>query len=64
MAASTPAGSGSRATVTGAQRCLLLDTGTWTASWRRVEYDIDEAADAIRAAGLPPILAERLYTGQ
>ena len=42
----------------------LLQTQARTASWRRVEYDIDEAADAIRAAGLPPILAERLYTGQ
>ncbi len=43
---------------------LLLDTGTWTAAWRRVEYPIDEAARAIQAAGLPPMLAQRLYSGQ
>jgi predicted phosphodiesterase len=43
---------------------LLLDTETWQASWRRVEYPIDEAAAAIEAAGLPRVLAERLYSGQ
>jgi len=43
---------------------LLLDTGTWAAAWRRVEYPIDEAARAIEAAGLPMVLAQRLYTGQ
>jgi diadenosine tetraphosphatase ApaH/serine/threonine PP2A family protein phosphatase len=43
---------------------LLLDLGAGTASWRRVEYPVDEAADAIRAAGLPPALADRLYYGQ
>jgi diadenosine tetraphosphatase ApaH/serine/threonine PP2A family protein phosphatase len=43
---------------------LLLDTEGWTASWRRVEYPIDEAAGAIEKAGLPPMLAERLYSGQ
>jgi predicted phosphodiesterase len=43
---------------------LLLDTGNWTAAWRRVEYPIDEAARAIEAAGLPMVLAQRLYTGQ
>ncbi|MBX5470529.1 MAG: metallophosphoesterase family protein [Thermoleophilaceae bacterium] len=43
---------------------LLLDTDTWTAEWRRVEYPIDEAADAIRRAGLPQALADRLYIGQ
>jgi diadenosine tetraphosphatase ApaH/serine/threonine PP2A family protein phosphatase len=43
---------------------LLLDTGTWAASWRRVEYPIDEAAAAIRAAGLPGALGKRLYAGQ
>ena len=43
---------------------LLLDTDAWTAAWRRVEYPIDEAAEAIQAAGLPPVLAERLYSGQ
>jgi diadenosine tetraphosphatase ApaH/serine/threonine PP2A family protein phosphatase len=43
---------------------LLLDTESWTATWRRVEYPIDEAAAAIEAAGLPAVLAERLYSGQ
>jgi diadenosine tetraphosphatase ApaH/serine/threonine PP2A family protein phosphatase len=43
---------------------LLLDTETWTAVWRRVEYPIDEAAGAIEKAGLPDVLAERLYSGQ
>jgi predicted phosphodiesterase len=43
---------------------LLLDTEAWTAGWRRVEYPIDEAAGAIERAGLPDVLAERLYSGQ
>jgi predicted phosphodiesterase len=43
---------------------LLLDTESWLASWRRVEYPIDEAAAAICAAGLPSMLGQRLYAGQ
>jgi diadenosine tetraphosphatase ApaH/serine/threonine PP2A family protein phosphatase len=43
---------------------LLLDTEEWRAEWRRVEYPIDEAARAIQSAGLPHVLAERLYSGQ
>jgi len=43
---------------------LLLDTGEWSAVWRRVDYSIDEAARAIERAGLPRVLAERLYSGQ
>ena len=43
---------------------LVVDTGTWTAGWRRVEYPIDRAAQAIEAAGLPIVLADRLYAGQ
>jgi diadenosine tetraphosphatase ApaH/serine/threonine PP2A family protein phosphatase len=43
---------------------LLLDTETWKATWRRVDYPIDEAAEAIEEAGLPTVLAERLYNGQ
>jgi diadenosine tetraphosphatase ApaH/serine/threonine PP2A family protein phosphatase len=43
---------------------LLLDTSTWMATWRRVEYPIDEAARAIEDAGLPRELAERLYNGK
>lgn len=43
---------------------LELDTEAWKATYHRVPYEIDEAADAIRAAGLPDLLAERLYVGQ
>ena len=43
---------------------LALDLETWTAEWRRVEYPIAEAAEAIEAAGLPRSLGERLYIGQ
>jgi predicted phosphodiesterase len=43
---------------------VLLDTETWTATWRRVEYPIDDAAKAIEDAGLPTVLGERLYSGQ
>jgi predicted phosphodiesterase len=43
---------------------LLLDTEEWSARWRRVEYPIDVAAGAIQQAGLPSVLAERLYIGQ
>jgi diadenosine tetraphosphatase ApaH/serine/threonine PP2A family protein phosphatase len=43
---------------------LMLDTTSWTASWRRTEYDIAGAGAAIRAARLPDSLAERLEYGQ
>ena len=43
---------------------MLLDLERWTASWRRVEYPIDEAAKAIAAADLPRHLADRLFIGQ
>ena len=43
---------------------LELDTGDWTATYHRVEYDIAGAAAAIRAARLPDSLAERLEYGQ
>ncbi|MBA3264496.1 MAG: metallophosphoesterase family protein [Thermoleophilaceae bacterium] len=43
---------------------LLLDTEGWSAEWRRVEYPIEAAARAIEDAGLPMVLAERLYKGQ
>ena len=42
---------------------LMLDTETWQATFRRVEYPVDEAAKAIIDAGLPKSLAERLYQG-
>jgi diadenosine tetraphosphatase ApaH/serine/threonine PP2A family protein phosphatase len=43
---------------------LELDTGSWRAVYHRVEYDIDKAAEPIREAGLPELLADRLYVGQ
>ncbi len=43
---------------------LLLDTEGWKVRWRRVEYPIDEAADAIAQAGLPRVLGDRLYSGK
>jgi len=43
---------------------LELDTDEWKATFHRVDYEIDRAAEAIRAAGLPELLADRLYAGQ
>ncbi len=43
---------------------LLLDTDAGSAAWQRTEYDIAGAQAAIRAAGLPDSLAERLGYGQ
>jgi predicted phosphodiesterase len=43
---------------------LMLDLEQWSASWHRVDYPIDRAAEAIRAAELPAALADRLYYGQ
>ena len=43
---------------------MLLDVQAWTGEWRRVEYPIDDAAQAIVEAGLPRSLGERLYLGQ
>lgn len=43
---------------------LELDTEAWTVGYRRIEYDIEGAAWAIRAARLPDVLAERLSYGQ
>jgi predicted phosphodiesterase len=43
---------------------MVLDTGAWTAEWRRSEYDLAGAQAAIRAARLPDSLAERLQYGQ
>lgn len=43
---------------------LELDLSEWRATYRRIEYDIDAAAAAIRAARLPDSLAERLAFGQ
>jgi predicted phosphodiesterase len=43
---------------------LMLDSDTWTVSFHRVDYPIDEAASAIVDAGLPRALADRLFSGQ
>jgi diadenosine tetraphosphatase ApaH/serine/threonine PP2A family protein phosphatase len=43
---------------------LMLDTDRWAAEWRREDYDVAGAMAAIRAAGLPDSLAERLRHGQ
>jgi len=43
---------------------ILLDLERWTAEWRRTEYSISEAAEAISQAGLPRSLGERLFIGQ
>jgi predicted phosphodiesterase len=43
---------------------LELDTAAWEATYHRVEYEIDRAADAIAANELPEHLAKRLYVGQ
>lgn len=42
---------------------LILDTDVGTASWHRVRYDIDAVGSAMRAAGLPRRLSERLLYG-
>ncbi len=41
----------------------LLDTSAWSYELVRTEYDIDITASAITKAGLPRILAQRLYQG-
>jgi predicted phosphodiesterase len=43
---------------------LELDLDSWSAVYRRTEYDIAAAGAAIRAARLPDSLAERLLYGQ
>jgi diadenosine tetraphosphatase ApaH/serine/threonine PP2A family protein phosphatase len=43
---------------------LELDTEEWTARFHRVPYDVEGAAAAIRGAGLPELLAERLEVGR
>ncbi|WP_424811427.1 metallophosphoesterase family protein [Roseococcus sp. YIM B11640] len=42
----------------------MLDTASSELAWMRVPYDIGAAAAKIRAAGLPEMLAERLFTGE
>jgi predicted phosphodiesterase len=43
---------------------LELDTEVWQATYHRIDYEIDRAADAITASELPEHLAKRLYVGQ
>jgi predicted phosphodiesterase len=43
---------------------LELDTERWTARFHRTPYDVGAAASAIRQAGLPGSLAERLSVGR
>jgi diadenosine tetraphosphatase ApaH/serine/threonine PP2A family protein phosphatase len=42
----------------------LLDTARQEVAWMRVPYDVSEAAQKIRAAGLPDRLAARLAIGR
>ncbi len=43
---------------------LELDTDSWRATYRRLPYDIDTAAESIMDTDLPEHLARRLYVGQ
>jgi predicted phosphodiesterase len=43
---------------------LVLDRGTETATFHRVEYDIERTQAEMRAAGLPETLAARLTRGE
>ena len=42
----------------------IIDTHPMQVTWLRVPYDVATAAAKIRAAGLPPGLAERLFVGR
>jgi len=41
----------------------ILDTKKVAVDFHRTKYDVGRAARAVIAAGLPPGLADRLYTG-
>ena len=43
---------------------LLINEETQRWEWRRVPYDVEEAAAGIRQAGLPEIEAVRLAMGR
>jgi diadenosine tetraphosphatase ApaH/serine/threonine PP2A family protein phosphatase len=43
---------------------LLLDLDAQTATFERVQYDVERTQEEIRAAGLPEVLAARLTLGQ
>ncbi len=42
----------------------MLDTDAPSLTWHRVPYDVAAAAEKIRAAGLPEVLAQRLFRGR
>jgi len=42
----------------------VLDLETLTVTEHRVAYDVDRVAEAVRAAGLPETLADRLHEGR
>jgi diadenosine tetraphosphatase ApaH/serine/threonine PP2A family protein phosphatase len=42
----------------------LLDTDSNEINFLRVPYDVERAAEKIRAAGLPAMFADRLFTGR
>jgi diadenosine tetraphosphatase ApaH/serine/threonine PP2A family protein phosphatase len=41
----------------------VFDTASWSYQPMRVEYDVETTTEAIRKAGLPSVLAERLING-
>ena len=43
---------------------VLYESGARWVEFRRVEYLVQEAQEAILAAGLPPLLANRLKLGR
>jgi len=43
--------------------CAVFDSDEDTVTFRRVDYDIDREAERIRRAGLPAVLADRLFLG-
>lgn len=43
---------------------LVFDSDEPSVAWRRVEYPVERAQEKIRAAGLPPFLADRLAAGR
>jgi putative phosphoesterase len=42
----------------------ILDTASLSTDFRRVAYDVEAAARDVREAGLPDVLAERLFVGR
>ena len=42
---------------------LVIDTSAATCTWQRIPYDVARVQDAMRAHGLPRVLADRLAVG-